>query len=436
MQKNENKNTLKRGIKMKKNVLVFPCGSEIGLEINRALQYSIHFEMFGASSISDHGKYVYKNYIEGLPFIDDESFIDRLNEITEKYKINFIFPAHDSAVLKMAQNADKLKAKVVTSPAETCEICRSKSKTYKKLKNVIKVPKTYSIDDDIEFPVFIKPDAGQGSKGAAKVKNRDELLTEYNRNPNIVISEYLSGEEFTIDCFTDRKGKLLFAEGRRRIRIMNGICVNSEPVKDNAFQKIAEKINSVLKFRGVWFFQLKKDKNNEYALLEAAPRIAGTMGMYRGLGVNFAQLSLFDAMGYDVKIQPNTFNIKIDRALYAAYQADINYDTVYADLDDTLICGNKVNTDVIKFLYQAKNENKKIVLLSKHEFDIKETLEKNCISLKLFDEIIRLKKTEDKAEKIKSKNAVFIDDSFAERGNILQKTGIAVFSPDSIEVKL
>ncbi len=30
---------------MKKRVLVFPCGSEIALEINRALKDSIHFEM-------------------------------------------------------------------------------------------------------------------------------------------------------------------------------------------------------------------------------------------------------------------------------------------------------------------------------------------------------------------------------------------------------
>jgi len=56
-----------------KRVLVFPCGSEIGLEINKALGHSIHFELIGASSVpSNHGKFVYKNYIEGIPYIDDE----------------------------------------------------------------------------------------------------------------------------------------------------------------------------------------------------------------------------------------------------------------------------------------------------------------------------------------------------------------------------
>ena len=106
----------------KKRVLIFPCGSEIGLEINRALANDIHFELFGASSLPDHGKFVYKNYIEGIPYVEDNNFISTINNICEEYSIDFIIPAHDSVVLKLAQNAEKLKAKVITSPLETCEI--------------------------------------------------------------------------------------------------------------------------------------------------------------------------------------------------------------------------------------------------------------------------------------------------------------------------
>ena len=114
----------------KKRVLVFPCGSEIGLEINRSLAKDIHFEMFGASSVPDHGRFVYKNYIEGIPYVNSEDFIFSINKVCEEHLIDFIVPAHDSVVLKLAQNVDKLKAIVITSPLETCEIARSKKKTY------------------------------------------------------------------------------------------------------------------------------------------------------------------------------------------------------------------------------------------------------------------------------------------------------------------
>jgi len=60
---------------MKKNVLVFPCGSEIGLEIYRSLSKSIHFNIIGASSIDDHGKFIFQNYIGDAPFVEDANFI-------------------------------------------------------------------------------------------------------------------------------------------------------------------------------------------------------------------------------------------------------------------------------------------------------------------------------------------------------------------------
>jgi len=48
----------------------FRSGSEIGLEINRALRDSTYFTLFGASSVNHHGKYAYKNYVAGIPLID------------------------------------------------------------------------------------------------------------------------------------------------------------------------------------------------------------------------------------------------------------------------------------------------------------------------------------------------------------------------------
>lgn len=50
------------------NILVFPCGSEIALELHRSLKFSRHITLFGANSVDDHGKFVFENYIGGLPF--------------------------------------------------------------------------------------------------------------------------------------------------------------------------------------------------------------------------------------------------------------------------------------------------------------------------------------------------------------------------------
>ncbi len=416
-----------------KNVLVFPCGSEIGLEINRALEYSKHFTLFGANSVDDHGKYVYKNYVAGLPFIDASNFIDEINKIIELHNIDFIIPAHDSAVLKMAENQNIIKATVITSCAKTGRICSSKRKTYQLFEKLIPTPKVYSISDKMSFPIFLKPDVGQGSKGTYKVNTKDEVDFYLKKDQTLLLLEYLPGKEYTIDCFTDKNGTLLFAAGRERVRIYNGISVNSKPVIHAQFERIAEIINKTLSFRGVWFFQVKERANGELVLMEIAPRIAGTMALFRAEGVNFIQLSLFDRMGIEVSILHNKLNIEIDRALFARFSIRNDYACVYIDFDDTIIVNNSVNTNMMKFLYQSKNLCKEIILLSKHKQDIKESLKKFAISDLLFDEIIVLKENEKKSDYITNINSIFIDDSFAERKEVFDKLHIPVFALDAVE---
>jgi anti-anti-sigma regulatory factor len=416
-----------------KNILVFPCGSEIGLEVNRALAYSTHFTLYGGSSIDDHGKFVYKNYINDLPFIEEYNFIDEINIIIERYDIDFIIPAHDSAVLKLAENQRNLKATVVTSSAKTCKICRSKEKTYELFKKLIPTPKVLSIQELKKFPVFLKPDIGEGSKGTHKVCSKEEIDFYIKKDPTLLVLEYLPGKEYTIDCFTDKYGNLLFAEGRERIRINNGISVNSKKAINPAFQHLAKIINQTLSFQGVWFFQVKERANGELVLLEISARIAGTMGLFRASGINFIQLSLFDMMGIDVCVLSNTFEIEIDRALYARFKINEDYDNVYIDFDDTIIFNNAVNTEIIKFLYQARNMGKRIILITKHKSEINKTLRQYAISDLLFDDILTLEPSQHKSQYINQSRSIFIDDSFAERKAVHDKLKIPVFGLDALE---
>lgn len=416
-----------------KKVLVFPCGSEIGLEINRALAHSTHFALYGGNSVDDHGKFVYKNYISGLPFIDAPDFIDELNKVIELHKIDFIIPAHDSAVLKMAEDQNAIKATVITSCADTCKICRSKRKTYNLFNKHIPTPIVYDTKGKMDFPIFLKPDAGQGTKGTYKVNTQEEVDFYLKKDSSLITLEYLPGKEYTVDCFTNKNGKLLFAEGRERVRILNGISVNSRPTNNPKFQELAQIINKTLSFQGVWFYQVKERANGELVLMEIAPRIAGTMALYRALGVNFTQLSLFDRMGINVSILKNKYDIEIDRALFSRFSIKENYGCVYIDLDDTIIVNNTVNTDVIKFLYQSRNMGKMIILLSKHKGNIKEPLSKFAISELLFDDIIIIEQFENKSDYIKNMSSIFIDDSFAERKEVSDKLNIPVFGLDAIE---
>ena len=308
------------------------------------------------------------------------------------------------------------------------------NKTYEYLSDESYIPAVYSTVQEVEsYPVFIKPSVGQGAVGARRIDSEAQLIEALNSEEEYSICEYLPGDEYTVDCFTDRKGVLRVVKFRQRERIRTGIAVRTRLLDTDVKIKVmAENINSHFEFNGAWFFQVKKNINGEYRLMEISPRIPGTMGISRNLGINFPLLTLYNMWGFDVSIIDNGNNILLDRAFISRFKTDIEYTDVYVDFDDTLIINNKVNTQLIMFLYQTLNKGKKIYLLTKHSDNINESLKKYCISEDIFEKIIHISQDMNKAQYISGK-AIFIDDSFAERRNVSEKCGIPVFDLDMIE---
>ncbi len=423
----------------KKNILVFPCGSEIALEIYRSVNKSAHFNLIGASSVDDHGSFVYDNYIGGVPFVTESKFLETIKRIVAENKIDAVYPAMDMVIEILKKNENAIGCKVISSCSETTQICLSKSSTYKRLLSIVKTPHIYNKADAIQnYPVFVKPDIGYGSRGAKKILNKEDLNVHLSEYPNSIICEYISGDEYTVDCFTDNNGDLIVVKPRERCRIMNGISVNTKPVYDNGeFVDFARKINAEIKFNGAWFFQVKRDSDGVLTLMEIASRFGGSSSLFRAKGINFALMSLYNAFDISVSVIENDYYVEMDRALDNKYKIDIFYNEVYVDFDDCIYLDKKnVNAELVSFLYRCVNNKIRLTLLSKHDDatlgDLDELLKKLRIQ-NLFDRIIHINPLEQKYKYIDNKNSIFIDDSFAERREIAQHCGIPVFGLDMVE---
>jgi predicted ATP-grasp superfamily ATP-dependent carboligase len=418
-----------------KNIFVFPCGSEIGLEVYRSLNNSIHFSLIGGSSVDDHGKFIYEDYIGNIPFSTNKTFIERLKEIIIDRKIDIIYPTMDSVITILKANEDYLGCKVVSSSLETVEICMSKKKTYQLLGDIIATPRIFNdINEITEYPVFVKPDIGYGSRGVKKISHSIELQEVFKKNSELLVMEYLPGKEYTVDCFSNYKNDLLFFGLRERARINNGISVNTSnlPLTDDVID-FANKINQLLKPNGAWFFQIKEREDGQIVLMEVASRFGGSSSVFRAKGINFAELSLYNLLEKPVSILENNFTVILDRALTNKYHLDIHYNHVYIDFDDTLIVHDKVNTKMISLIYKFINDGIKIHLITKHEFDLSLTMKKYKIPFEIFDEIIHLHKSDNKSDFINFKDAIFIDDSFSERLSVYKTHNIPVFGIDIID---
>lgn len=423
----------------RRNVLIFPAGTEIGLEIYNALKYCKEVRLFGAGQdVSNHAQFIYTPY-SIIPSVHTSQWLEPLVSLCRTLNIEYIFPAHDDALVALSKHRSVIPATVICPSPEACSITRSKSATYKALSGLVHVPQLFRLDDTPEsynYPLLVKPDCGQGSLGITKVNDHVELLQAVAAVSQIgkpIVCEYLPGEEFTVDCFSDREQGLLFARARVRHRIRNGISVNTSSGELREAQEIATTINQALKLYGAWFFQLKRSRDDRLTLLEVAPRIAGAMVTHRVMGVNFPLLSIFEHERRPTKILLNQGRLEVDRALNNRFRHDIEFTSLYVDLDDTLICDGVVNTLVLSLIFESINLGRTVKLITRHRGDLREILNRHRIT-GLFDEIIHLKDREPKSDYIKESEAILVDDSFAERLEVSDRLGIPTFDCSMIEM--
>lgn len=414
-------------------VLVFPGGTEIGLEIWNALRQCKEVVLHSAAAdVSNHAPYVFTRHFV-LPSVHEPGWLEALNALVERLRIDYLFPAHDDVIAALAVEAPRVRARVVSSPPETCLVARSKRRTYRALQGVVPVPDVYAADAVPAFPVFVKPDRGQGSQGTFIADGPDELQ-RLNPDPErTLLVEYLPGDEYTVDCFSDRQAGLLFSQGRRRIRTRSGISMHSRPVHDPAFSDYARAIASQLSLHGAWFFQVRRDRRGVLKLLEVAPRVAGTAVVSQVRGVNLPLLSLYEQERVPVEILLNEADVEVDRALINRYRHTVAYRTVYVDFDDTLILRGGVNLDLVRFLYQCVNRGIRLVLLTRHAADIHASLRRHRLD-SLFDDVVQMSREANKAEYITEREAILIDDSFRERLAVGQQRGIPTFDCSMVEM--
>lgn len=423
----------------RKKVLIFPSGNEGALEIYNALKYNLHFELYGASGKKNYTDYLYPEgmyfYTDKRLYITDPDFTAAFSDFITKHGIEYVIPTFDDVALKLAEIQPVLSAKVVVAPYETAVAASDKRLMYKAVENENIAPVIYdSVDDVQDYPVFVKPAVGCGSQGAHIVSSRQELIDAVKDNDNIVICENLPGEEITVDCFTDRHRNLLFVGPRIRERIWHGITFRGKtiPLTDE-IRNMAECLNNKLHFRGAWFFQAKRNSSGALKLLEFSVRQSTNSSLYTHVGVNFSALSLFDAMDTDVSVIPNDFVLNQERRITASYHAEIEYDTVYIDYDDTITTHGVVNSSMMRLIYQFINKGKRIILITRHETDLYEDMKSLRISPELFDEIIWLKDNTLKADHIKPNCAVFIDNYYKERLEVHNRYHIPVFDVEAAE---
>ncbi|MGB0850996.1 MAG: ATP-grasp domain-containing protein, partial [Bacteroidia bacterium] len=130
--------------------------------------------------------------------------------------------------------------------------------------------------------------------------------------PPIVVSEYLPGQEYTVDCLI-QNGEIKFIIPRTREKMNNGISVAGTIEKNDDIIKYCRKILNSLSLDGPIGIQVKYSKNNQPLLVEINPRIQGTTVACTGAGVNISLIAVLPEKYNNVTQDSVKWNTKFIR---------------------------------------------------------------------------------------------------------------------------
>ena len=227
-----------------------------------------------------------KYYI--VPRIDDKDYLNCILDICIKEKINGLISLIDPELSLISENIVKFKEIGVTpiiSEHKNVEMCFNKYKMYQFLvENGIRTAKTY-IDknefykdlekENMKFPVFVKPIEGSASININKVYNRDELELLWKKENNLLIHQFMDGEEFGADVYIDMISNEISAIfTKKKIKMRAGETDKSVSIKDEKLFSIIKDFVKKAEFKGIIDIDIFK-VNGEYYISEVNPRFGG-----------------------------------------------------------------------------------------------------------------------------------------------------------------
>lgn len=187
-----------------------------------------------------------------IPSASEPRFIESILQICKLTEPDAIISSIEEEIKLLVGHKelfDKIGVLILAPSEETVEICCDKAKTYSFFKKIgAPVPKIYSCDCEIKFPMIIKPKHGRGGSGIHVVNNFNELKMFYS--DDCIKQEFVRGKEYTIDILSDLEGNPISIVPRLRLQTESGISTKGKTVDNQKIISYCEKIVKELKLVG------------------------------------------------------------------------------------------------------------------------------------------------------------------------------------------
>lgn len=353
-------------------VLLTASGSQFAPGIIKCLKQNGERDITvigGDMSCDPSNKYLVDRFYQ-IPAVSHDSYVDAILEICTKHHVDVLVPQMSAELPKYLERLTDFES-IGTLVSMTCSsnvnIANNKLKLFNFMKSKgIETPDyaaAYSFDSfkkglfDLGYPykpVVVKMPESSGARGVRVIdeskskyeifayekptsvyvsyEDMKSILLDAEKTlgkgcfPELMLMEYLPGDEYDIDLLAEN-GKVLYTAGRRNPEMVMSISQTSILEKNTRAEKVAEEIVKALELDGNLGFDFKFDGNGIPKLLEINPRIDATVSIFAAGGLNLPYLRIKQLLGEALPEVQIKYGTRLKR----------RYMETFTDPDDNLI---------------------------------------------------------------------------------------------------
>ena len=247
-----------------------------------------------------------------VPRITAPDYLDQVLAICKKEKIDGVFSLIDPELSLLAKEKEKflqIGTTPIISPYELVETCFDKYKMFELLQNM-NIPtgmcyldkQAFYADKEhgkIQYPVFVKPVKGSASLNINKVTSDAELEVLFSSYDDLMIQEYMNGQEYGADVYIDMiSGKCTSVFIKKKIKMRAGETDKSVSVKIPALFELIQKFVEKCGFCGMIDIDIFEIGGTFY-VSEVNPRFGGGYPHAYECGVDMPQQVINNLAGHE-----------------------------------------------------------------------------------------------------------------------------------------
>ena len=259
-----------------------------------------------------------------VPKITDSEYINIILNICKKENIDGILSLIDPELSLISKNIEKFKEIDVTfigSSYDCCEIALDKMKMCNLCnKNGFRTARSWNKlsefklaldNNEVTFPVFVKPQCGSASIAISKVENLQTielLFANQKENEELMIQEFMDGQEIGADVYIDMLShEVVSIFLKKKLKMRAGETDKAVSFKSEELFTLITNFVKIAGFTGQIDIDIF-DVDGKYYISEVNPRFGGGYPHAYECGVNHMELII------------NNLNGKVNKNIIGQYE--------------------------------------------------------------------------------------------------------------------